>query len=262
MGLVITTEIWIVIYNCFNAWFYQTPLNGKILMENMLFFRQTDMSHMWYMPVIIGIYLFIPLIINGLNHTDVRSMFIPLSVAFLALFVIPVVDVFLLANGKSAISSLLDLSFSGGAYGFCIILGCLIRKGVFDRIKTIALILIGAGSFCFTVFMQIYSDMHGVDYNVWYNAATLILADLSIFLLISRMKFTSGKIAANISICAFGIYLVHNPINMILLRYFEPASRVVRLGVVVLVTFLISWGIVFVGSRIKGVSRILFFIKS
>ena len=192
-------------------------------------------------------------------------MFIPLSVAFLALFVIPVVDVFLLAYGKSAISSLLDLSFSGGAYGFCIILGCLIRKGVFDRIKTIALILIGAGSFCFTVFMQIYLDMHGVDYNVWYNAATLILADLSIFLLISRMKFTSGKIAANISICAFGIYLVHNPVhnpvNMILLRYFEPASRVVRLGVGVLVTFLISWGILFVGSKIKGVSRILFFIK-
>ena len=244
LGLMITTEIWIVIYNCFNAWFYQTPLNGKIMIENMLLFRPTEMSHMWYMPVIIGIYLFIPL-----------------SVAFLALFVIPVVDVFLLANGKSAISSLLDLSFSGGAYGFCLILGCLMRKGVFDRIKTIALILIGLGSFCFTVFMQIYSDMHGVDYNVWYNAATLILADLSIFLLISRMKFTSGKIATNISICAFGIYLVHNPINMILLRYFEPASRVVRLGVGVLVTFLISWGIVFVGSKIKGVSRILFFIK-
>ena len=50
---------------------------------------------------------------------------------------------------------------------------------------------------------------HGVDYNVWSNAAPLILADLSIFLLISRMKFISGKIATNISICAFGIYLVH-----------------------------------------------------
>lgn len=34
---------------------------------------------------------------------------------------------------------------------------------------------------------------HGVDYNVWCNAAPLILADLSIFLLISRMKFISGK---------------------------------------------------------------------
>ena len=50
---------------------------------------------------------------------------------------------------------------------------------------------------------------HGVDYNVWCNAAPLILADLSIFLLISRMKFISGKIATNILICAFGIYLVH-----------------------------------------------------
>lgn len=231
------------------------------MIENMLFFRPTEMSHMWYMPVIIGIYLFIPFIINGLNHTDVRSMFIPLSVAFLALFVIPVVDVFLLANGKSAISSLLDLSFSGGAYGFCIILGCLIRKGVFDRIKTIALILIGASSFCFTVFMQIYSDMHGVDYNVWYNAATLILADLSIFLLISRIKFISGKIAANISICAFGIYLVHNPINMILLRYFEPASRVVRLGVGVLVTFLISWELCLLGARLRECPGFCFLLR-
>lgn len=169
---------------------------------------------------------------------------------------------FLLANGYSAFSSLLDLSFSDGAYGFCIILGYLIRKGVFDRIKTEVLILVGLVSFGLTVFMQIYSDMHGVDYNVWYDAAPLILADLSIFLLISKMKFASGKIATNISICAFGMYLVHCPVIMILFRYFEPASRVVRLGVGVLVTFLISWGIVFAGSKIKGVSRILFFIKS
>ena len=34
---------------------------------------------------------------------------------------------------------------------------------------------------------------HGVDYNVWCNAAPLILADLSIFLLISRMKFILEK---------------------------------------------------------------------
>lgn len=262
MGLVITTEIWIVFYNCFNAWFYHSPLDGIILIENMLFIRSTYMPHMWYMPVIIGIYLFIPFIMNGMNHTDVRSMLVPLSVAFFVLFVIPGVDVFLLANGYSAFSSLLDLSFSGGAYGFCIILGYLIRKGVFDRIKTGVLILAGLVSFGFTVFMQIYSDMHGVDYNVWYNAAPLILADLSIFLLISKMKFASGKIATNISICAFGMYLVHCPVIMILFRYFEPASRVVRLGVGVLVTFLISWGIVFVGSKIKGVSRVLFFIKS
>lgn len=262
MGLVITTEIWIVFYNCFNAWFYHGPLDGIILIENMLFIRSTYMPHMWYMPVIIGIYLFIPFIMNGMNHTDVRSMLVPLSIAFFVLFVIPVVDVFLLANGYSAFSSLLDLSFSGGAYGFCIILGCLIRKGVFDRIKTEVLILVGLVSFGLTVFMQIYSDMHGVDYNVWYDAAPLILADLSIFLLISKMKFASGKIATNISICAFGMYLVHCPVIMILFRYFEPASRVVRLGVGVLFTFLISWGIIFAGSKIKGVSRILFFIKS
>lgn len=55
LGLVITTEIWIVFYNCFNAWFYHGPLDGIILIENMLFIRPTYMPHMWYMPVIIGV---------------------------------------------------------------------------------------------------------------------------------------------------------------------------------------------------------------
>lgn len=94
LGLVITTEIWIVFYNCFNAWFYQSPFNGKILIENMLFIRPTDMSYMWYMPVIIGIYLFIPFVVNGMNHTNAKSLLIPLSVTFFVLFVIPIVDVF------------------------------------------------------------------------------------------------------------------------------------------------------------------------
>lgn len=262
LWLLVTTEIWTVIYNFFNAWFYNTPLDGRTLVENLLFFRQVYMSHMWYMPVIIGMYLFLPFVVNGLNHTDVRSLSVPLIVTFAAWFVVPVANVFLLANEKSVFSTLLDLSFSGGTYGFCIIIGCLVRKGIFDKVKTGALVFIGVLSYGFTVFMQLYSHAHGGNYNVWYNSATLILADLSIFLLLSRARFTFGKIATNISLCAFGIFLVHNPVRMMLFRYFSPASRVVKLGIGVLATFLISWGIVFIGSKIKGASKVLFFIKN
>lgn len=63
-------------------------INILDILKSLLFFKQTAMSHMWYMPVIIGIYLFIPFIANALNHTEIRSMYIPLMIAFIYLFVV------------------------------------------------------------------------------------------------------------------------------------------------------------------------------
>ncbi len=203
-------------------------INILDILKSLLFFKQTAMSHMWYMPVIIGIYLFIPFIANALNHTEIRSMYIPLMIAFIYLFVVPVINVYLAANGIENISSLPDLSFSGGVYGFCILLGDLVRRGVFDKIPSYNIMLIGALSYVLTVYTQNYSAIHGVDYTVWYNSATLIIVALSIFILLSRTTFGSGKIAASISVNAFGIFLIHNPINLILMKLISPFSRVFR----------------------------------
>ena len=113
-GLLLTTAIWIIIYNLFNAWFYNTPFSIKECLMNLLFVRSTRMTHMWYMPVIIGMYLFIPLVANAFKHTDLNVLYIPLEVVFAYYFVIPAINVILRATGIGYLDSLPDFSFCGG----------------------------------------------------------------------------------------------------------------------------------------------------
>lgn len=261
-GLLRTTTIWIVIYNVFNAWFYKTPFDIKNCLKNMFFLKATDMTHMWYMPVIIGMYLFLPFVANALKYTDLKVLYIPLSIVFIYQFILPVIDVFLTVKGAEPVASLLDFSFVGNEYGFLILLGYLVKKGTFNKAHSWEFVLLGICGFVFTVFSQNYSYIHGVTYNVWYDSASLIITDLAIFILLSKANFKFGKIASKISIASFGIYLVHNPINMMLSRYYQPeASNWQRLAVIFAITFALAWGIVAIVGKKEPISRVLFFNK-
>lgn len=262
-GLLLTTAIWIVAYNVFNAFFWKAPFDIEKCLKNLLFLQPTEMGHMWYMPVIIGIYLFIPFVANALRNTDAKVLFIPLLFAFAYQFVVPVVNVWLTATGQETLAALPDVSFSGNGYGFMLLLGYLVKKGIFDKIPSAAFAILGAAGFAFTVFMQNYSDMHGISYNVWYNSATLLMADLAIFVLLSRMNLKFGKIAGSISMASFGIYLTHNLILIPLNRYYQPGrSSVGRLAVMFTSTFLTAWLVVTVIERIEPLARVLLFQRS
>ena len=101
LRLILTVEIWIFIYNVFNALYYDTIFSTGNLWRNMLFLKGTNMNHMWYMPVILGIYLFIPLISNVLKTIDIRMTIIPLAIAWIHLFVIPEINLILQWGGVS-----------------------------------------------------------------------------------------------------------------------------------------------------------------
>lgn len=143
-----------------------------------------------------------------------------------------------------------------------ILLGYLVKKGTFNKAHSWEFVLLGICGFVFTVFSQNYSYIHGVTYNVWYDSASLIITDLAIFILLSKANFKFGKIASKISIASFGIYLVHNPINMMLSRYYQPeASNWQRLAVIFAITFALAWGIVAIVGKKEPISRVLFFNK-
>jgi surface polysaccharide O-acyltransferase-like enzyme len=38
------------------------------LVRDMMFFKYINLNHMWYMPMIIGIYVFIPFVANSLKN--------------------------------------------------------------------------------------------------------------------------------------------------------------------------------------------------
>ena len=260
-GLLLTTSIWILIYNIFNAWFYKRTIKWSDLLKNLVYLKSTEMSHMWYMPVILGIYLFLPFVANALRSTDLRNLYIPMAIAFVYMFVTPIINVFLTANGIENISALLDFNFAGGRYGFCILLGYFIKKMDIKKVTSIQIILLGSIAYLFTVYTQYYAVAHGVNYTVWYDSASLIIADLCIFIFLSRIHFHFNKVATSISVNAFGIYLIHNPINMILVKIINQRSRAISVITIIIINFLVSWLSVNFLAKQKRLAKILFFQK-
>ena len=117
LGLVVATEIWFLIYQIYNSVFYHKQFLLGECIKTALFMTQTPMTHTWYMPVIIGIYMMIPAVSNALCHAN-KLFLIPLVFSFIAVFVIPEVNVVMRLRGLPEFSSFLDLNFAGGGIRF------------------------------------------------------------------------------------------------------------------------------------------------
>ena len=72
LHLLVCTEIWIVIYRFFFSVLAGTVPDWKVLIGEMLFIRTASVSHMWYMPMILGMYILIPFAANALQTLDKR----------------------------------------------------------------------------------------------------------------------------------------------------------------------------------------------
>lgn len=260
LGLLLTTELWVVLYNLFNSWYDATPLSLKTLGQNLLLLKQVNMAHMWYMPVILGIYLFVPLVANAVSSTSTRTLYLPVLVAFAYLYVRVELNVLLAACGHKTLGSVLDVSFSGGRYGLYLLVGYLVKKGVLDRIP--GRVLGAAMVVCYagTVGIQYLSYARGVKYAVWYDNATLLVTALALFVLLSRAQL-SHPLGESLARCSFGIYLVHMPILLVLERYGNLPGRALRFAVVGILTLLTSWGLVFLVARSRRAARWLFAMK-
>lgn len=262
-GLLITTEIWVILYYFFSVIYHQKSFSLVTLVKNILFLKNFSMSHLWYMPVILGIYLFIPFLSSALGHMETRMLYLPFSLAFVYLFIVPVCNVFLTANSLSALSPLFNFSFAGGVYGFCVILGYFVKKGSFNRISSTVLIFLGCFCFGLTVFSQYYSSEHDIRYFVWYNSGTLVIACLCVFILFSRCHLKSRQWISALSRDSFGIYLFHSGLNMVIIRcmYFIKIPSVIKLIIVFFLTLAISWAVVHFLAKERHLRRYLFFQK-
>ena len=261
--LLFTTELWIVIYYIFNLIYRHDPISPVSLIKSMLFLKSAPFSHLWYMPVILGIYLFVPFLSVALKHIDIKVLYFPFFLAFVYLFVIPVCNAFLKANSCSRFTTLPEFSFSGGIYGFCVILGYLVKKDVFKRFSSVFLIISGFICFCITVFTQYYSAEHGISYYVWYDSATLLIVSLCIFILFSRISLKSCQWIETLARDSFGIYLVHSGLNMIVINRISSAD-IPLLGSMILsfiVTLAVSWLIVYFSGKERHIRKWLFFQK-
>ena len=271
LRLFLTTEIWILIYNVFFIVVQKQSPNFYLLAKEMVFLVNFPMAHMWYMPMIIGMYLFLPVFSKALTNIDTSILKFPMGLLAISLFVMPMLMNML---GENAYSRL-DPGFSGGLYGYYIILGFLVLQGVFDRIRKPVLVVMAVVSFIITVNVQLFLYSQGITRNVWYNWGTLAICALSIFVLLKNsfnnaeesfygiVSRKSFGIVRFISQFSFAIYLIHYPVLLLFEKIVKgvKANLSVKVLLLWITTFLCSAVLCFVLGKVTYLRKYLLYVK-
>lgn len=122
-GLIIVTVIWSIIYAISITYVSLFSVNVNTIEAGNLFF-----SHMWYMPMIIGMYLSMPFVSNALEKFSSGTIWNATVLFSLLAFLLPFVSTVLAMHGIQNVNIQYCLGFSGGIYGIYIILGYLVKK--------------------------------------------------------------------------------------------------------------------------------------
>ena len=83
LPIVITTEIWIVLYTIFIWMWRKQEFNYIVLIKRMLFLDIDMFSNMWYMPMIIGMYIAIPFLSKIVKTYSMKSLKFPIIIVLI-----------------------------------------------------------------------------------------------------------------------------------------------------------------------------------
>lgn len=246
--LIRSTMFWFLVYDLFLVYFKGTEMKATDVIQDVLFLNKVNMSHVWYMPMIIGLYACIPIVANALKmNENRRTIILPFVFFFVVLFIYPTVALItrLIDPEIRSMSNQIGYGFSGGTYGVYLIMGWLLNKGLFKKIKSCWLITIFGVSLFASVWMQLWAYRCEVGYNIWYDNPFLFITAVTLFELVSRLKICYGhKVLKWLSGYAFGVYLIHFPFKLILLEWVLGLTNSREIKVVIMWGMLLIIGFV------------------
>ena len=228
-GLIIVTIIWAIIYAISLQFVTIKSSQVNFGEAGSLFF-----SHMWYMPMIIGMYLSMPFVSSALKHFDPKTInkaaivFSPLA------FLLPFVTLILDMHGIKNVTIQYCLGFSGGVYGIYIILGYLVKKDLFKKYSSKQMGLLAIVSFIICFLFQYYAFIKGYNFFLWYEFPFILTGSFALFELCSRMeKVRAFPIISFLAKYSFAVFLVHNLFRLPLLPvvvklpFTEPVKAII-----------------------------------
>lgn len=205
-NLIIVTVIWSLIYAVSIQIVSFSSAQVNTIEAGNLFF-----SHMWYMPMIIGMYLSLPFVASALSHFKPRTINQATIVFSFLAFLLPFISLLLDIEGIKNINIQFSLGFSGGIYGIYIILGWLVKKGQFKKYSTNSFRLLAIVSFLICVLFQYYTYIRGYSFFLWYEFPFVLTGSIALFELCSRREKVRGfKGVAFLSKYSFAVFLIHN----------------------------------------------------
>lgn len=209
--LVVAFLVWSIFYACFSSrntlTFVTQVLRGKY--------------HMWFIPMIIGLYMALPVIKQIIQKQNVMKYFLCLSFVFV--FLLPWItriihdfggrDAIIILNAfnKSVQSMKLQIVFGFTGY---FILGYYLNSVEISRRNRIIIYILGFIGFALTVFLQStvalkIQNRHSHYYDVF--SVNVLLSCIALFVWFKYTEFFKKpfSLIEKLSCYSFGVYLVH-----------------------------------------------------
>ena len=266
--MIVTTEIWIILYNIFLCIYNNTSIDIHTVIKEMLFFEKVPLKNMWYMPMIIGIYIVIPYIGKILKNFSLKSLKIPMLIAFALSFCLPTINIILKVLKLEQYKSILDISFLGGTYGFYLITAYFIRQNILKSIKSKWILIASIISFILSCGIQLFAHYYSIVYNIWYNSPFIFICTVCLFELFTRINCKLIhkwfiKLCTYFSKIALSIFFIHIIIEMILVRYVKALKCMNPIKVILLflLSFIVSILTTYILSKIKIIKEKVLAIK-
>lgn len=264
LHLLICTEIWFVIYDVVLSVLGSQEFSFRGLLEDMLFFRHVNMSHVWYLSMIIGIYLLIPFVSTALRAIEIKYLKLPLLFFFAYAFAYPHLSAINNALGGTPFALQMNLGFSGGIYGIYLVMGYVIKKGGLKKYRSRNLAIVFVLSLAATILLQLWYFRHMYSFGIWFDCPFMFIGDAALFELASRWKHVPCYPVVNFfGTYSFAVYLIHN----IFLKASQPfiSGLSVMMPAKVLLLWIVSIGISFpcavVINKIPKVGKYILLMK-
>ena len=212
LRMLISFIVWSVVYAIF--------ANGSIL--NKLSMAVQGHYHMWFILMIIGLYMCVPIIRPIVNNNSIVRYF--LLLAFLFSFFIPSImtlikdfgseNIIKVANAFYSDVSSMQIRVVMGYVGY-FVLGYYLEQISFTKKQRIVVYLLGLFGFAFTIGMSSIVSLKlqsECDHYYGYFMLNVLFEAIAVFTFFKYIKYNNDKlnnVIKHLSKYSFGVYLMH-----------------------------------------------------
>lgn len=262
LRLLLCTELWILLYNVFNYFFWHIDVTPLKVLRQMVFLDNVPaMDHYWYLPMILGIYLFLPVVANGLKHIDAKLLVFPIAFILVLYATTPSIG--------STDVTIFEAGYTGGIYGVYVLLGYMVHEKVFRKVPSWVLWTLSIVCFLSIHIVEYFQHLLGNPDIVWYSWLSLILSATALFELFARhakeavIPEGTHRVVNFVARYSFAMYLTHFPMTQVCVRvmYWYTPSAFLTFVVAAIVPFFASLALCWLLDRIPKVGRYLLYMR-
>lgn len=254
--VLISLVVWSAVYASID--FYRGADRTKSI-ENFL----AGHYHLWYLYMLIGLYLALPLLKRITGNEKHEAYFLMLACIFN--FIIPqitgILNLAVPAAGSllEIVTGKMSLQFVLGYSGY-FVLGHWLHHHVLAKKDCVGIYLAGSLGFILTVILTFTVSVfvsHPEKLFFSYFSINVMFEAVAVFLAFRQIRYTSGSAVwmKKLSDCSFGIFLIHPLVLETLSGLFPEMNQMMKIPVAASFGFLLSLGITAVLKLVSGVGK-------